>query len=577
MRLINCSTKRLEEFFGDRIPPYTILSHTWGHDEVTFADLTHHPAAATGKDGHRKIDFTCAQTLLDGYGHAWVDTCCIDKSSSAELSEAINSMFDWYAASVVCYAYLSDVSEADGEASFEESRWFTRGWTLQELLAPTNVVFFDSKWTRLGMKLEISNFLSTVTGIDIDILLGPARLQACCVAKKMSWAAHRETTRLEDAAYSLLGIFSIAMPLLYGEGTLAFVRLQEEIIRRSSDDSIFAWGFHADMERDFEYNAENLALQVPNSRFSTTAIFARSPSDFQHCGGMEFTSRGSSGFNSTNLGLQINFPLVFASLKSQDYPYSQFVWVALLSSTVGSRRQPVGILLQSATNNEHASETVQSIELLSDGTHTIALDPRIAARATIHDVIVIWPRGNRPAVERKPDYIQVVVNESENLRKAGFRVMEAEASAIGRHQNEYATTWHRESKLLTIESSGTYHVLLSFTMEVWTGSPEIITIFARTDPWNYLTRRGAVFSANVKHYLYHHLGTTPNFAGQGPKEEARFADIKEYNGREAKIHANMTQSELYGRKIINIEIDTRFLATNIQGEDQVQIPPTDST
>jgi hypothetical protein len=226
MRLINYSTKRLEEFFGDRIPPYTILSHTWGDDEVTFADLMHHPAAAAGKDGHRKIDFTCAQTLLDGHGHAWIDTCCIDKSSSAELSEAINSMFDWYAASVVCYAYLSDVIETDGGPSFEKSRCVTRGWTLQELIAPTDVVFFDSNWTRLGMKLEISGFLSIVTGIDTDILLQPARLQSCCIAKKMSWAAHRKMTRLENAAYSLLGIFNISMPLLYGEVTRAFIRLQ---------------------------------------------------------------------------------------------------------------------------------------------------------------------------------------------------------------------------------------------------------------------------------------------------------------------------------------------------------------
>jgi hypothetical protein len=313
-------SKHLEEFFGDKISPYTILSHTWGDDEVTFADLTHHPVAAAGKDGHRKIDFTCAQTLLDGHGHAWVDTCCIDKSSSAELSEAINSMFDWYAASVVCYAYLSDVIEADGHASFEKSRWFTQGWTLQELLAPTDVVFFDSNWTRLGMKLETSNFLSIVTGIDTDILLQPTRLQSCCVAKKMSWAAHRKTTRSEDAAYSLLGIFNINMPLLYGEGTRAFIRLQEEIIRRSSDDSIFAWGLLAGLERSIEYTADILALQVPNSRCSTTAIFARSPSDFQDCGGMDFTSRESSGFNSTNLGLQINFLLVFASLETRDYP-----------------------------------------------------------------------------------------------------------------------------------------------------------------------------------------------------------------------------------------------------------------
>jgi hypothetical protein len=109
---------------------------------------------------------------------------------------------------------------------------------------------------------------------------------------------------------------------------------------------------------------------------------------------------------------------------------------------------------------------VQSIELLSDRTHTIVLDPRIAARATFHNVLVVWPRGNRPAAQRKPHYIQVVVDESENLRKSGFEVTEAGASAIGRHQNKYVTTWHRKSKLLAIESNGTYHVLLSFALRL---------------------------------------------------------------------------------------------------------------
>ena len=148
MRLINCSTLQLEEFFGTNIPPYVILSHTWGADEVSFAAFTSgQPLVGSG---YQKIVFTCQQAIKDRIGYAWVDTCCIDKSSSAELSEAINSMFAWYQKSVRCYAYLSDVSEASMDQDFPKSRWFTRGWTLQDMLAPTKVIFYDQWWVDLG-------------------------------------------------------------------------------------------------------------------------------------------------------------------------------------------------------------------------------------------------------------------------------------------------------------------------------------------------------------------------------------------------------------------------------------------
>jgi hypothetical protein len=172
--------------------------------------------------------------------YAWIDTCCIDKSSSAELSQAINSMYQWYSDAQVCYAYLSDVShstEQDSKFSeFRRSKWFTRGWTLQELLAPSEVVFFDRVWVKLGTKASLEDTISDVTGITHMFRFGQAS-----VAQKMSWASKRETTRIEDMAYCLLGIFDVHMPPLYGEGENAFFRLQVEILRKNDDESIFAW------------------------------------------------------------------------------------------------------------------------------------------------------------------------------------------------------------------------------------------------------------------------------------------------------------------------------------------------
>lgn len=171
----------------------------------------------------------------------WIDSCCIDKTSSAELSEAINSMFDWYRNSQACYAYLSDVNSPCDDPkslteSLESSKWFTRGWTLQELLAPRWVEFFDLNWNTLGTKSSLQSEIEAITGIShlFDF-------RNACIAQKMSWASRRETTRIEDEAYCLMGIFEVNMPLLYGEGSNAFVRLQLEILKTSDDESIFAW------------------------------------------------------------------------------------------------------------------------------------------------------------------------------------------------------------------------------------------------------------------------------------------------------------------------------------------------
>lgn len=244
MRLINAETMLLEEVFGDHIPPYAILSHTWGqnHEEVHFIEMG--TTSAHQKAGYKKIGYLCQQAVKDGLGWAWCDTCCIDKSSSAELSESINSMFQWYQNANICYAYLSDVSAAkDFQNTINQvrrSRWFTRGWTLQELLAPKRVYFYGRDWDFLGDKSSLVNYLGDITGVNFGALNWPWALPSYSIATRMSWASSRTTTRTEDQAYCMLGILGVHMPLLYGEGQNAFRRLQEELIKISDDETILA-------------------------------------------------------------------------------------------------------------------------------------------------------------------------------------------------------------------------------------------------------------------------------------------------------------------------------------------------
>ncbi|KAI1792660.1 hypothetical protein LXA43DRAFT_887087 [Ganoderma leucocontextum] len=193
-----------------------------------------------------KIRRACEIARRDGYRYIWIDSSCIDKASSSELSEAINSMFNWYGNAQVCYAFLSDVPpnedvRAEG-SKFRGSRWFTRAWTLQELIAPRVVVFLSHDWEVLGTKDTLTDLIQEITHVDRGILTHGKALADESVAERMRWASRREATRVEDEAYSLLGIFGITMPTLYGEGQYAFRRLQEEILQRIPDQSLLAWG-----------------------------------------------------------------------------------------------------------------------------------------------------------------------------------------------------------------------------------------------------------------------------------------------------------------------------------------------
>jgi hypothetical protein len=225
-------------------PKYAVLSHTWLNDdqEVTYDDLTN-GTYHLKPEGCNKIRFCGEQAAKDGLEFFWVDTCCINKESSAELQEAITTMFQWYSNATKCYVYLNDVSaSADDattqhppprlwESAFRHSRWFRRGWTLQELIAPSSVEFFSVQGTRLGDKKTLEPYIHEITGIPCQALQGED-LDNFSAAQRLSWADNRQTKRQEDRAYCLLGLFSVFMPLLYGEGEHAFARLLEVIQKK---------------------------------------------------------------------------------------------------------------------------------------------------------------------------------------------------------------------------------------------------------------------------------------------------------------------------------------------------------
>ena len=244
MRLINTTTLRFREFFGSEIPIYAILSHKWESVEVSFQQFMAMGANDFDRPEYKKILECCSFTARQGYSWVWIDTCCIDKHNSTELTESINSMFRWYQRAVECYVYLRDV-ELDGvdlRSQFRASEWWDRGWTLQELLAPDKLIFVDSAWRVIGHKDQMAVEISSLTGISERYLRTPEAIYIASVAARMSWASRRKTQRPEDRAYSLLGIFGINMPLLYGEGgRAAFRRLQLEILKTSDDESIFVW------------------------------------------------------------------------------------------------------------------------------------------------------------------------------------------------------------------------------------------------------------------------------------------------------------------------------------------------
>lgn len=359
----------LIEKFGAEIPKYAILSHTWGDGEVTYehvrAPTAFERAVSSNSNGvnyenirdqnvreckaYSKVVGAMRQAASDRHEYIWIDTCCIDKSSSAELSEAINSMYAWYQKTEICYAVLHFVpgpDAADFEAKFKESRWFTRGWTLQELLAPKQVVFFGrlplGSWVMLGDRQSLQSLIASTTRIPTKFLADPEELSDANIAQKMSWAAGRETTREEDIAYCLLGLLSVNMPLLYGEGSRAFMRLQEELMKVSDDQTIFAWmhdpardyqeyGFEQRIGKGSLRDSERREFQIEGPEPETTiywvdsshGLLADSPKAFLGSGQVttwSTVSKKEMPYHMTNRGLSISLHLKPMS----QHPYEEY-------------------------------------------------------------------------------------------------------------------------------------------------------------------------------------------------------------------------------------------------------------
>ncbi|KAK5083333.1 hypothetical protein LTR70_008170 [Exophiala xenobiotica] len=298
MYLLNTQTLKLKHFNSEYDVRYCTLSHRWlpGDEELLFQEVD--DISASYKQGAVKIRSACSIALDNGYDYIWIDTCCIDKTSSAALSEVINSMYRYYELGKVCLAYIADARLGD-EKSFVRSEWFNRSWTLQELLAPPEVVFYDMQWEPMGTRTSLNLQISTATGIDQSALDGGAP-ERFSVAERMSWAAERNASRVEDIAYSLMGLFDVNMPMLYGEGAKAFIRLQEEIIKGSNDQTLVAWSGGPDA--------------------TPSGLLASSPQDFRLSRRMRPSSLGAipSSILLTPKGIELDV----SKIPVEDYEYN---------------------------------------------------------------------------------------------------------------------------------------------------------------------------------------------------------------------------------------------------------------
>jgi hypothetical protein len=419
MRLINVHKLILEDFSARQKPPYAILSYTWGdaQDEISFADF-HNPSILRKKPGFHKITLAAMEAKATGIDYIWVDTCCIDKSSSTELTFSINSMFQWYAEANICYAYLSDVYlPADHDSSpmkdqspglfdlLQNSRWFTRGWTLQELLAPEYVILFDANWNKIGNKASFRDTISSITGIEAAVLgkaykfeLKPfydhiGSTKVLLWSTVMRWSSKRNTSRPEDTAYCLMGIFGVHMPLLYGEGEKrAFGRLQHDMVRRASSNSLLTWDF--DLSLCIRANID------PNIVFPQTLtqlpILADTPRQFSNnpiLGTMQSFRKQASDYRAwivSNRGLELEILLITNEAWFRDDPIGDNgiqrrhdLAIAVLPFRLSSPIISYLGFLLSGNSEECVYNRISS----QNGTATVGISGRLVAQAKSE---IIW-------------------------------------------------------------------------------------------------------------------------------------------------------------------------------------------
>jgi Heterokaryon incompatibility protein (HET) len=317
MRLIDTKDFKLKKFEKNEIPTYAILSHTWYTKEIEFDTFPNVPIAnltspqaqdQTKNPSIYKIAGMLTQAQNDGYDWIWIDSCCINKKDPSERDRSINSMFRWYKNAASCYVFLADVTWAeDSQKNFEafrKSRWFSRGWTLQELLASPEAKFFDRNWKFLGTKEQLKTYITIASGIKSQYL---DDFKEASVATRMSWISGRNTKEEEDLAYCMIGVFGISLGVIYGEGLkLAFRRLQEAIIKSSPDESIFAW------------TSENL---------QQSGLLAPSPACFRDSRDVIFDKKNycvRGSYSMENVGLKFPAPTCLVGSYEATYPQNGY-------------------------------------------------------------------------------------------------------------------------------------------------------------------------------------------------------------------------------------------------------------
>ena len=263
-------------------------------------------------EGWAKLQSYCKLAASDGWDYAWMDTCFIDKTNLADTQEAINAMVRWYRRSGTCYGHLEGVDCVSTHQTMgrnlRSARWFQRGWTLQELLAPVNFVFVDQKWEKIGTREEFAEDVASACRMSVQHLMN---FETQPVAVKLSWASHRKTTVEEDQAYSLLGLFNISIPLCYGEGELAFRRLLLELIKNYNDTSIFAFsswdGMHLLLSLVWSEKPQaDILVENKEVRDCAGMILAPYLKAFHDCGNIKNHTSMHTKFHFDNRGLVLN-------------------------------------------------------------------------------------------------------------------------------------------------------------------------------------------------------------------------------------------------------------------------------
>jgi hypothetical protein len=422
IRLLHCNKWKLKEVYRGS-PEYAILSHTWEHDrrgrpqEVEYGDLKRQvtsshkryddrsqrtstisfferPAVATPaqdapskESGWQKIEQARVAARNLGQKWIWIDSCCINKDDVREHTEAINSMYQWYADAQVCITYLGDVESLDDvkSASEAECRWFSRGWTLQELVAPSRLRFYNKNWLYLGSRNgveseragaendDLSYRISEITGINQSLLRMhdstqiKRELASIPASQKMFWASARKTTKPEDTAYSLIGIFDLGhMHLKPGEGASAFIRLQEEIIRQTSDPTLFAWTATEPCNFSPDSCLALAGIQESTNPFKYNdtlhGIFACHPIEFKGAGRIRPSQHlmYSENIALTSRGVKFNAPLWGES------PDSVFIMaIDCYTEHQSGTRDYWGIQLRWVGSNVYARTNISRLEPIS--------------------------------------------------------------------------------------------------------------------------------------------------------------------------------------------------------------------